>query len=260
MRVPYVAFLAIVLSLLYACGSSDSGGNIIIPVEGRERVERGNLAGFSEISLSSGFSLILTQGEADKVEVVAPVNLHPYIEASLAGSTLVLKRKDGISFAGTPEIKIYVVCHQLSKLAVSTLADVTSINAIQAEDFSLAVTTSAIVSLAVECTNLTVTADSNATVELEGKASTYIVSAVGGSKLGGFLLSVQTLGAHLAESSTLDVSVARSLSVVASGSSILSYKGSPTIISQQLTDGAQLVDSNTTRPQMEEEALLRSKP
>jgi hypothetical protein len=104
---PFFLFCFVFFFGLTSCNFSLVTGELVSP-EGSIIRESRSVDKFSGISANGGIHVILTQSEHESLDIEAYENLLPYIETSIKGNTLVIKRKNGVYFKSSPKITAYV--------------------------------------------------------------------------------------------------------------------------------------------------------
>lgn len=183
---------------------------------------------FSEIKVSRGLDLYLTQSDVAQLSVQADENLHSIIKTEIENHVLKIYAEENI--ASSSSKKIMLSFTSVSKIEASSGSDVYSNGPIKTQDLELTASSGSDMELHIETENLSCQASSGADIELTGNTSSLIAEASSGSDIDTENLSSQT--AQVKASSGADISVNSSKKVTASASSggDVTYYGNPEIV------------------------------
>ena len=90
-------------------------GETIVPSGDITRVTK-DISGFKSISVQSGFELILSFGNSEKVEVETYENIQKYVGVYLTDDVLEIRKYNNVDFLGNPSVKIHVTAKQIAAI------------------------------------------------------------------------------------------------------------------------------------------------
>ena len=103
----------------FALSSCSYFGFVSVDPSGQYIAKKIQTTSFENVSVSSGFELILTQDSLTELTIETYENIHSYIVVEVVGNTLEIHPEEGISFAGDPKVKIHLSCNFLDELSSS---------------------------------------------------------------------------------------------------------------------------------------------
>lgn len=231
------AIIIIVFSFMFlSCNKKED----ILPEGSIIRTAR-DVSGFKEITIDSGFELILSFGDTVSVEVETYENLHQYIGTLMNENRLEIRRREDVSFTGAASVKIYVTAAKINVLNAAGGSRVSVVTSFVTDNLAMSFSGGSSISCdALTCTNLSASLTGGSVLELKGTATVYALSATGGSKANGFDFTTKQLDVDASGGSEINITVSEKLSVTASGGSMINYKGNGVVISSNLTGGSQI--------------------
>lgn len=112
-----ILFFTAMLSM--AVSSCSYVGFVSVHPSGDYIAKKINIGDFDNVSVSSGFELILTQDSVSSLNIETYENLQSYIIVDIEGNTLKIYRENGINFSGRPNVKIHLTCKNLDRISSS---------------------------------------------------------------------------------------------------------------------------------------------
>ena len=112
-----IFFFAAILSI--AVSSCSYVGFVSVHPSGDYIAKKINIGDFDNVSVSSGFELILTQDSVSSLSIETYENLQNYIIVDIEGNTLKIYRENGINFSGRPDVKINLSRKNLNRISSS---------------------------------------------------------------------------------------------------------------------------------------------
>ena len=240
--------------------------------------DRHQLSHFNGIDVCCGFNLILTNDGEQKVSVEADKNYLPYIETTVKGGKLIIKRKNNVNFSNNSSVKVYVSATALKSLSSSGGAKVEITNTlvsdqltldgsggcrikgdVQCTDLKMSLSGGGVVNLSgtsettkvdlsgggkadmnMNCRKMTMSLSGGGEITLSGSADDLKFSASGGGRLKGYEMVVKDFHADLSGGGRADIHVTGTIDVDASGGGQVNYKGNATPGSISLSGGGKL--------------------
>lgn len=179
-----------------------------------------DLNGFTAVSASHGFNVVITQDSIYRVKVSTDDNIQQYVDVHKDGSTLYVGLKSGFGIS-TNQLKVEVSLPNLMNLQLS--------GGSQASGQNLTLVT-----------NLGIDFSGGSRATLTGQAVDLTVTGSGGSNINLQDLQVQNARVDLSGGSQAKVNASGRLDVNLSGGSQLQYRGNPTMGTQDISGGSRL--------------------
>jgi len=201
-----------------------------------------SFASYSAIEIHDNFNVYLSFSESEeKFKVRANENLHSYIKTTQVGNKVIVKLDDVHRIMGNETLNIYITTKAINDIKIDgnthiSVADLVSSSNVKLE---LMGNCSIIGSVNVEQMDLMATA--NCMVDLSGNIGTLNAKVVANSDLSDYCLTIGDLNIDLSGNSNAHLTVINTITIEASGNSILYYKGNPTIRRQNLTSNAKII-------------------
>ena len=194
---------------------------------------------FENVSVSSGFELIVTQDSIESLSIETYENIHQYIVAEVVGNTLEVHPEEGISFAGNPKVKVHLSCKYLNKLSSSGGGRINLNNGWTGDELSISLSGGGKVFGKVMLQSLELDMSGGSESDIEGVAEYLNIGSSGGSVHKHFSLLTKKCRLDMSGGASADVNVSEKLNVDASGGTHISYKGNPEI-SSELSGGSSI--------------------
>ena len=190
---------------------------------------------YDRIETEGAFTVYVEFSDTEEsIEIEANDNLHQYIEVKKEGSALKIGFRDNINITGSATLVAHVTTKKVTDYAASGASQF-FINELSAEDVSIFLSGASQFSGEVYVMNLSAELSGASVVHLLGEAETTDFTASGASIIGGFEYSTEILNVNFSGASMLSITVNDELDVTASGASIISYKGTGVVKSQNLS-------------------------
>ncbi len=230
MKIQILALLA-VLALTVSCSKD-------IDPEGPITIVEKNVSGFSSIESNNGLAISITLGDEEKVTVETYENVQPYIHVYQAGTNLHIELKEDTEFEHDPQITIRVSAKAIAGITASGGSKITVDNTFDTDNLNTVLTGGSSLSANLQCSKFTSDLSGGSKLNLQGKSDSYSLTSSGGSTSNGFAFVVNDFHCDLSGGSTVNVTVNNELNVIASGGSVVNYKGSGIVASQVLSGGS----------------------
>ncbi len=196
---------------------------------------------FVRIKASSGIDVYLTENGESALVVEADENLHEIIETEVKNGTLYIGTKKNIWSARAK--KVHVSIEKLIEIEVTSGAEVTTENTLNADDLKIVATSGANFNLHLNVNNLNCKGSSGSNVNIDGKANRFNVSSSSGSNIDAFGLEISNCIAKASSGSNIKVRVSNSFEGHASTGGNIHYKGDPEMISSSDSSGGSIKKS-----------------
>jgi len=223
----------------FALSSCSYFGFVSVDPSGQYIAKKITTTSFENVSVSSGFELILTQDSLKELTIETYENIHSYIVVEVVDNTLKIHPEDGINFAGDPNVKIHLSCNFLKKLSSSGGGHINLNNGWTADELRISLSGGGNVTGKVLLKSLELDMSGGSESDLEGVAEYLSISSSGGSVHKHFSLLSKKCRADMSGGASADVNVSEKLIVDASGGTTIRYKGNPEI-SSELSGGSSI--------------------
>jgi len=198
-----------------------------------------NISGdFVRIKASSGINVYLTENGESTLVVEADENLHDLIETEVKNGTLYIGTKKNIWTAKAKNVHVSV--EKLIELKVTSGAEVTTENTLNADDLKIIATSGAIFNLHLNVNNLDCESSSGSNVYIDGKVNSLNVSSSSGSHIDAYGLEASNCIAKANSGSNIKVNVKKSFDGNASTGSEIQFKGNPEIVNSTDSSGGNI--------------------
>jgi len=190
------------------------------------------LTNFSEIAVSSGIDVYLTQSNSENIRVNAPKDVLNNVLIEKQGNALVIKYKDKINlsqFLKGQGTKVYINYKTLQSISASGGSDVYTENTLKTDKLSLSVSGGADLKLNVITTDIEIHTSGGSDVDLKGSATNMGAEASGGSDINALQFIVENARVNTSGGSDVNIYVTKALEANASGGSDVHYKGNPAV-------------------------------
>ncbi|MFN0255673.1 head GIN domain-containing protein [Pedobacter ureilyticus] len=214
------SFLSKISSLFIAC--------IITLNVAAQSSKTVNAKNFTNIAVSNGIDLFITQGNAESVVVKGQEEVIKDVIVLQEGSNLTIKYKEGINwsrlFKGT-QIHVYVTVKKLNGIAASGGSDVETQNTINTDKMSIKSSGGADLDLNIVCKDISISSSGGSDINLKGSAENMVLNTSGGSDVDAFDFKVNYAQVNTSGGSDANIYVNKGLTASATGGSDISYKG-----------------------------------
>lgn len=229
--------IAMILSILFSsCGFDLNIGNGIKGNGTIQEDQRKVNGEFSEISVSEGLNVVVTQGSDFEILVEADENVIDLILTDLRNETLRVHTDD---FIGKATKNVYVTLPKITALRTSSGSDLIAKGAISADQIKLDASSGS--NLQVDQLNAGTTyadSSSGANIDVAGETNTFISSASSGSDISATNLTSAICKANASSGARISVNVTESLVAKASSGADIRYSGNAKIESEKSSAGS----------------------
>jgi hypothetical protein len=223
-----IIFLSVVFT---ACENTEN----IIPND-NVTTRQHSFTDYDRIETEGAFTIYVEFSDTEEsIEIEANENLHQYLEVEKNSNTLKVGFRDNINIKGSATLNAYITTQNVSGYAASGASRFFVDDELSAEDVSIFLSGASQFTGEVFTVNLTGDLSGASLVQLTGEAESTSFTASGASNIGSFGFSTDYLNVNFSGASMLSLTVNDKLDVTASGASIITYKGSGVINSQNLS-------------------------
>lgn len=192
-----------------------------------------SITNFTEISVSSGIDLYLTQSNSENIRINAhPDLIKDVIIEKEGNSTLRIRYKDGVNWGRlfkNQSIKVYINYKTLKGLSASGGSDVYTENTLKTDRLSISASGGSDLKMEVVTKDIEIHASGGSDIDLKGSATNMQASTSGGSDVNALNFVVDYAKVSSSGGSDANIHVNKALEASASGGSDINYKGSASV-------------------------------
>lgn len=196
-----------------------------------ERTDRSVSADFTEIEVSRGLDVYLTQSDEVNITVEADENLHDIIMTEIENNTLYIYADENIRSSRAQ--KVMVSFTDLSSISATSGSDVFSTNTINVDDLELRTTSGADMEVEINVDVVECSSTSGSDLRVSGVANTLYADATSGSDIKAGNLKVKTCEAKATSGADITVNTSEALIAKASSGGDIKYYGNPEKITKK---------------------------
>ena len=188
------------------------------------------VSGFHGVEVSGGIDLYLSSGPESVAVSASSVSVRDHIITEVIDGVLRIRMENNWSRGlGNPKMKAYVSLTDLRKLDASGGGDIVLQNQITAGDLDISLSGGSDLKGKLNANHLVINQSGGSDVDISGNVQKLDVDASGGSDLAGFGLIADYVHLNASGGSDSEITVNKELSIVASGGSDVTYKGSASV-------------------------------
>lgn len=190
------------------------------------------LKDFSEIHVTTGIELIITQGAAEHAKIVADDALIDAIVVDQSGNSVNIKwelikstRKRWLNRTA----KVFISYQNLNLIEATEGSSVKTENTLKSNILSILVTSGAIVTAGIDCPELQMRTNSGASALLNGNVGKLKLESSSGSRVNAVEMTSGYASVTASSGADVKVNVSKELQATASSGGNIRYKGSPVV-------------------------------
>ncbi|HET8736026.1 MAG TPA: head GIN domain-containing protein [Pricia sp.] len=234
-RIAIAFLLALFLS---SCGfdinigdfGSGKRGNGKVVTETREITDE-----FTEVSVSEGLTVFVTQADAFHIGVEADENVIDLIATDIENGRLRIHARENI---GNATKKIHVSLPTVTALKSSSGAQLRTENTIEGDGIAIDGSSGAQMTLQLAADNLEMGASSGASLDISGDADRAQVDVSSGGNINAKDLQTKTCTANASSGGNLKIKVSESLMAEAGSGGNIGYSGDPKVQKKKSVSGS----------------------
>ena len=202
-------------------------------------------SGYENIETESAFTVYVEFSDTEESIVVeANENLFEYIEVSKGSDNLKIGFRENIDINGSATLKAYITTKNVSGYMATGASRFIVEDEIMTGDVTVFLSGASQFMGEMYVENLFAEMSGASSMKLIGESASTIVTASGASSIGDFEFSTEYLSVNFSGASLASLTVTDKMDVIASGASIVRYKGDAVIDSQNLSGGSQIIEVN----------------
>ncbi|MEM5564355.1 head GIN domain-containing protein [Psychroserpens sp. AS72] len=218
--------IAVLMSLLLFSCNFDINLNPGISGNGNVSTQDRTLSeDFTEIEVSRGLDVYLTQSESQSLKVQADENLHDIIITEVENGVLKIYAEENIKRSESKKIMVNVT--DLTLISATSGSDVYSTNTLKADTIKLSTTSGADLEIELDAQSTTLASTSGSDLRVKGTTNTLSASATSGSDIDAQHLISQTCSASVTSGADIIVHAEEKITANATSGGDIKYYGNP---------------------------------
>ena len=192
---------------------------------GTVTIEQRAVTSFDRIIVNGAFTVYLSQGDTESVEVEIDDNLQKYVEVRNEGHRLVLGIKDHVNFVKTTQNNVYITLKNIESFEVSGVCKVKTSGSLDCDHLAIKVSGVANGECELYCNKLNVNLSGVANFELRGETTELNVNQSGVGKFDAMNLTAAKATVVNSGVGSVSVYATQELSMTNSGVGSITYSG-----------------------------------
>ncbi len=226
-----------------ALGAACSSG-INAPNAGSVVTEWRRVGAFNGLEVARAMEVIIREGASDSIRLDVSQGYLGYIRTEVVNGVLRVYVDDAVDLSNLEENNVTITVPTLKSIAASGASIVRTEDTLRSADLVLIASGASVLNLVTVAGRIDLVSSGASVWDLAGRVDRFYADPVSGaSVIRAYGLTAATTRAVLSGASILETTTTDSLRVVASGASIVRYKGDPHV-SADLTGGSLLQDQN----------------
>jgi hypothetical protein len=184
---------------------------------------------FSELSVSAGIDLFITQGSTESAKIVAQEDYIDDVLIEKNGNNVHVGWKKSEGFMNSfknRKAKVYISYKKLNSISASSGSSLVTENVLTTDRLKARASSGASIKAKVSCTDFEIHTSSGASADISGTAANMDASASSGGSIDAYALVTTYAKAHASSGGDVDINVAKGLEASSSSGGSVSYKGS----------------------------------
>lgn len=190
---------------------------------------------FTNISVSNGLDLYLSQGTKNSIIVEADENLQDIIITEVNDGVLRIYADKNIWRAASK--KVIVTCTNLESLKATSGSDVYGKTVIKANQLKISSTSGADIRLEVDVEDIETSSTSGSDIKIKGNAVNHTAKATSGSSINAYGLLSKNVTVNVSSGADIDIYASESLNAKASSGGDIDVKGNPKNVTKKSSSG-----------------------
>lgn len=210
-------------------------------IKGNEKVvkQERKISDFHAIDVTGGIDIILTQGNEVSLTVEADENLHPIIITRVDDGVLKIFPEKSIRDA--EELTIHLTFKDIDAISATGGCDISSNGHLKLSKLSTKLTGGSDLDLDLTVNELVCTHTGGCDASFNGVGQRGVFTVTGGSDVEALNLKLEDCTIVATGGSDVKVNVTSTLTINASGSSDITYTGSPKKVTKTATGGSDIM-------------------
>lgn len=186
------------------------------------------VSNFSEVSVSAGIQVLITQGSSESAKIVANSDVIDEVEVITSGNTVKVGWKSNWGLNNSHKnrsAKVYISYKNLNRISASSGSSIKTENLLKTDHLEASASSGANIDAKVDCNELEVSISSGAAAVLTGKATNLRAEASSGANGNLLNLTAENAVAKASSGAALKVYATKALETAASSGGDIRYKG-----------------------------------
>ncbi|WP_298780958.1 head GIN domain-containing protein [uncultured Polaribacter sp.] len=225
-----------VATLFSSCGVdmfNRVNGNRNVVTEDRSVKEK-----FTEIKVSTGLDLYISQGSRNEIIVEADENLQDIIMTEVKNGVLKIYSEKNIWKAKAR--KIYVTISNLEAITATSGSDVYTKETLKVNDIKVSATSGADIRISVNANTVETSTTSGSDIEISGIANNHISKATSGSSIDGYELKSKNASAKVTSGADINIYASETIEAKATSGGDIDFKGNPKLVNKKSSSGGSI--------------------
>ena len=220
-----IIITSIISMMLMSCNFSMNLGSGVDGNRNVTSIDRTISKDFSEIKVSQGIDLYITQSNDVALTVEADENLQDLIMTEVVDGVLKIYSTENIRRAASKKVMLSI--ETISAIKATSGSDVYATNTIEVAKLELKSTSGADIELDVKTETLTCKSTSGSDIKLSGSTKTLFAEATSGSDIDASDLLAETSTAKATSGADILVNTSKKLTAKATSGGDIRYSGNP---------------------------------
>ena len=201
---------------------------------------------YTGIQVEDAFLVDIEYSATEEAIIIeANDNLHQFIEVEKVNGMLKIKLRDRIHIRGKATFKAHIITkNYLDFFSAAGASRLILINPQVSNDVNIRLSGASFLTGEIMANSITAYLDGASNAPIQGSANTLTVNASGASQMGSFEMITGDARLRLSGASNVSSQINNSIDLVASGASVLLYKGTPQINNLDLSGASQIVKAD----------------
>ena len=223
----FIIFSLLISMIFISCGYI---GGKRIRGNGNIKTENRTTGQFNSVDVSSNIDVFVKQDSVASVKIEADENLLEYVQVTINGTTLEIRKEKGYNLRSTKGIKVYISGPSFKHFEASGACDIYSDNQIiSSEPISINLSGACNVKMDLKTPKINVDLSGAGTITLKGETKDFIVDGSGSTDVKCFELMTENTNIEMSGAGDAEVFASVKLDVHVSGAADVKYKGNATV-------------------------------
>jgi len=191
-----------------------------------------SVSNFSEVSVSAGIDLIITQGPSENAKIVARDEIIDQVLIRQTGNGLRIGWKENENYGNkykNKTAKVYLNYKVLNSISASSGSSLTTENVLKTTKLDVRASSGASIDAKISCSDLDLQSSSGASVDLIGKAANMDISSSSGASINAVDLLADYAKVRASSGADIKVNVAKGLEASTGSGGNIRYKGNASL-------------------------------
>lgn len=199
-------------------------------------------SGYTSLEVNDNFKVYINFSDTDeKLRVQANDNLHEYILIRKESSKLTVKLDKVRKFKGKETLNVFITTKNINNFTIKGNTKLVLEDPLDAMNIRIDLAGNSFFTGQMNAESLDLVSSGNCMIDFSGIVKTLNAKLIGNCELSDYDLSIDALKINISGNSNAYLSVNNSISIDASGNSMLSYKGNPNIIHKEISSGSKII-------------------